>query len=137
MLDKKLRPTRVLKPQGVNTAIANSTTTSGLRLEFKERGCVLFAIGSVVGVSSNDARASGMCSLGFRIFRQGIEELITDGETAAFLQFDSAFPTAGFRFPLGLDVKENETWLIFFRNLHTGTTFTPDFGVGFAAYAKR
>jgi hypothetical protein len=133
---KQYRPTRIIKPQGINTLVTHATTTSGLRLEFKEEGIVLFAVGCVVGVSTNDLFQGGMSSLGFRIFRQGIQELITDGESAAFLQFASAFPTAGFRFPLGLEVKENDTWLVFIRNLHAATDFTPDFGVGLAAVKK-
>lgn len=130
----KYRPTRIIKPQGINTAIVAAATTSGLRIDFKQSGMVLFAVGSVVGVNSNDAFASGMSSLGFRIFEQGTEELITDGESSAFLQFASAFPTAGFRFPLGRKVKANDVWMIFIRNLHAATTFTPDWGVGLAAF---
>ena len=122
-----------MKPQGINTAIVATATTAGLRIDFPENGVVLWAVGSPVGVSTNDLYQAGMSSLGFRIQRKGINELITDGQTSAFLQFASAFPTAGFRFPLGLRVKQNDTWLIFIRNLHAATTFTPDFGLALAA----
>jgi hypothetical protein len=128
-----LRATAIIKVQGLSS-VAGPTLSpgSGLRVDWPITGCVLWVVGSVAGATSNDNYMAGMSSLGFRIQALGRTELITSGIGADYLQFSSAFPSAGFRLPLGIRVAQSEAWFVFIRNLHASTAFTPDLAFGVA-----
>lgn len=128
-----LRPTRIIKPVGIVTSIpANTTSPSGLRIDWPTGGIVLWVVGSCAVATSADNYRAGMTALGFRIQPKGIREVITDGQTGQFLQFDAAFPSAGFRFPLNIKVAQNDAWMVYVRNLSTGTAFTPELAFAIA-----
>jgi len=132
-MQANLRATAIIKVQGLTSVPAATTSPStGLRLDWPISGCVLWVVGSVAAATSNDNFMAGISSLGFRIQVRGQTELITTGNGADYLQFSSAFPSQGFRMPLGIPVKQTEAWFIYIRNLSAGTAFTPDLAFGVA-----
>ncbi len=132
-MQSNLRATAIIKVQGLGSVAANTPSpSSGLRVDWPIDGCVLWVVGSVAAATSNDNYVAGLSSLGFRIQVRGQTELVTSGNGADYIQFSSAFPTAGFRMPLGIKVKQTEAWFVYIRNLHTGSAFTPDLAFGVA-----
>ncbi len=132
-MQANLRATAIIKVQGLSSIPANTTSpSSGLRLDWPITGCVLWVVGGVTAATSNDNYVAGLSSLGFRIQMRGQTEIITTGNGADYLQFASAFPSAGFRMPLGIPVKQTEAWFIYIRNMSAGSAFTPDLAFGVA-----
>jgi hypothetical protein len=127
---QNLRATAVIKVSGLaSVAAATTSPASGLRVDWPISGCVLWIVGSSSG-TSNDNYVAGMASLGFRIQVRGQTELITSGNGADYIQFASAFPSAGFRMPVGIRVKQTEAWFVYIRNTHASVAFTPDLAFG-------
>lgn len=134
-MQQNLRATAIIKVQGLTSVAGNTTSPSPLRLDWPISGCVLWIVGSPAAATSNDNYMAGLSSLGFRIQIQGRTEFITTGTGADYLQFSSAFPSAGFRMPVGVEVRQTEAWFVFIRNLHSSTAFTPDLAFGVAERA--
>jgi len=132
-MQANLRATAIIKPQGLSSVAGNTPSpSSGFRIDWPITGCVLWVVGSPAGATSNDNFMAGLSSLGFRIQVRGQTELVTSGQGADYVQFSSAFPSAGFRMPIGIKVKQSEAWFIFIRNMHSSTAFTPDIAFGVA-----
>ncbi len=132
-MQSNLRATAIIKVQGLaSIAAATTSPSAGLRVDWPIDGCVLWVVGSVTGATSNDNYMAGLSSLGFRIQVRGQTEIITSGNGADYIQFSSAFPTAGFRMPLGIKVKQTEAWFVYIRNMHASVAFTPDIAFGVA-----
>ncbi len=130
---QNLRATALITPQGLaSVAAATTSPSSNLRLDWPVTGTVLWICGSVTGATSNDVYVSGMSSLGFRIQINGMRELITTGMGASYMQFSTAFPSAGFRMPVGIKVRQTEAWFIYIRNMHASVAYTPDLAFGVA-----
>ncbi len=130
---QNLRATALIKVQGLASVPGPTTSpSSNLRLDWPVTGTVLWIVGSVTGATTNDVFVSGMSSLGFRIQINGRQELITTGMGADYLQFSSAFPSAGFRMPIGVKVRQTEAWFIYIRNMHASVAYTPDLCFGVA-----
>lgn len=128
-----IRATAIVKPQGL-TGVAPATTSpsSGLRLDWPIDGCVLWVVGGISGATSNDNERAGLSSVGFRIQVRGQTELITTGNGADYLKMSAAFPTQGFRMPIGIRVRQTEAWFIYFINVHASNTYTPEIAFGVA-----
>lgn len=133
-MQPNLRATAIIKVNGLTSVPGPTTSPStGLRVDWPASGCVIWIVGSVSGATSNDNYVAGMSSLGFRIQIQGRTEVITSGINGAdYLQFSSAFPSAGFRMPVGIKVKSSDAWFVYIRNTHSATAFTPDIAFGLA-----
>jgi len=132
-MQANLRATAIIKPQGLTSVAANTTSPSvNFRVDWPITGCVLWMVGSVKGATSNDNYVAGMSSLGVRIQVRGQTELITTGSGADYMQFSSAFPAVGFRMPIGIKVKQTEAWFVYFINVHASLAFTPDVEFGVA-----
>lgn len=132
-MQSNLRATAIIKVSGLASVPGPTTSpSSGLRVDWPITGCVLWIVGSVSGATSNDNYIAGLSSLGFRIQVRGQTEIITSGNGADYVQFSSAFPSAGFRMPVGIKVKQTEAWFVFIRNTHSATAFTPDLAFGVA-----
>jgi len=137
-MTKDLRPNRIITVGSTTSVAANTTSPStGLRVDWPSDGIVLYAMGTVQGVSTNDALQSGLSSLGFNLELAGVESLVSNGLSKDYVQFSTVFPTSGFRFPLGIRVKQTEAWFVFFRNVHSATAFTPNFAFGFHEFNNK
>jgi hypothetical protein len=131
-----LRVTRVVHVQNL-VSIPQSTTSpsTGYPVYWPSPGTVLWIVASVAAVSSADLYYGGLSSLGLRINILGMMEFITNGQSADFVQFASLMPSAGFRFPVSVNVKQNDTWTVYIRNLNASNAFTPDVAFGLSEYA--
>lgn len=105
---------------------------SGTRMEWPTAATVLWMMGSVVAATSMDNYRAGMTSLGFKVNRLSLSELVTSSGGADFVQFDTIFPSSGFRFPVNLKVAQGEAWIFFIRNMSAATAFYPDIAFGVA-----
>jgi len=132
-MQANLRATAIIKPQGLASVPGPTISpTAPYRIDWPISGCVLWVVGGVASATSNDLYVAGMCTLGFRIQVKGMTEIVTSGNGADYIQFISAFPSAGFRMPLGIPVKQTEAWFVYVRNLHGSQAFTPDIAFGVA-----
>lgn len=132
-MQANLRATAIIKPQGLASVIGPTASPSApYRVDWPISGCVLWIVGCVASATSNDLYMAGMSNLGFRIQIMGRTEIVTSGNGADYVQFASAFPSAGFRMPLGIKVRQTEAWFVYVRNLHASQAFTPDIAFGVA-----
>lgn len=132
-MQPNLRATAIVKPQGLSSVAGPSLSpVSPFRIDWPVSGCVLWVVGGVASATTQDLLAAGLCNLGFRLQINGKTEIITSGNGAEYLQFASAFPSAGFRMPLGIRVRQTEAWFVYIRNLHASQAFTPDIAFGVA-----
>lgn len=130
-----LRVTRVVHVQNLVSIPASTTSPStGYPVYWPSPGTVLWIVASVAAASSADTYYGGISSLGLRINILGMMEFVTNGQSADFVQFASLMPSAGFRFPVSVNVKQNDTWTVYIRNLNSGNAYTPDVAFGLSEY---
>jgi len=112
----------VVEPAAFTAATGVSAVQT---LRFARRGIVLAMSGSCL-----EAGLAGGLSL--RMQREGKDDLIlSNGGGAAFANFQTLFSASGLNWaPVGIEVNENETWNIFFRN-ETAAVRTPVFTLSF------
>jgi hypothetical protein len=126
-----LRVTRVVHVQNLVSIPANTTSpTTGFPVYWPSTGTVLWIVASVAAASSADQYYGGISSLGLRINILGMSEFITSGQAADYVQFSSLMPSSGFRFPINVNVVQNDTWTIYVRNLNGANAYTPDVAFG-------
>jgi hypothetical protein len=126
------RVTRVVKVQNLVSVPANTTNPQPLPVYWPSPGVVLWLLAAPAAVSSADAWYGALSSLGFRLNVLGQSEFVTNGQSADFVQFGSIMPTSGFRFPINVEVKQNDTWQVYIRNLNGSNAYTPDVAFGLA-----
>lgn len=132
-MQANLRATAIIKPQGLSSVAGPTISPSApYRIDWPISGCVLWVVGAVASATSDNLFVVGMSNLGFRIQVKGMTEIITSGNGADYIQFATAFPSAGFRMPLGIPVKQTEAWFVYVRNNHASQAFTPDIAFGVA-----
>jgi hypothetical protein len=126
------RVTRVVHVQNLVSIPASTLNPQPLPVYWPSNGVVLWLLASPAGVSSADAWYGGLSSLGFRLNVLGQSEFVTNGQSADYVQFGSIMPSSGFRFPVNVEVKQNDTWQIYIRNTNSGNAYTPDVAFGLA-----
>lgn len=126
------RVTRVVVVQNLVQVPANTTSPTPLPVKFTTPGVVLWLLAAPANASSADQYYGALTSLGLRINVQGRSEFITNGESADYSQFSALMPSAGFRFPVNIEVLQNDTWQVYIRNTNTGNAYTPSVAFGLA-----
>lgn len=132
--EKFQRVTRIVKVQNLSAIPGPTASPQSLPVYWPSPGVVLWVVAAPSTVSTTDAYYAALTSLGLRIAIQGTTEFVTNGQSADYVQFSSIMPTAGFRFPINVEVKQNDTWLVYIRNLHASNSYTPDVAFGLAEY---
>jgi hypothetical protein len=126
------RVTRIVHVQNLVSLPAATTSPSPLPVYWPSPGVVLWLLASPAAVSTADAWYGALSSLGFRLNVLGQSEFVTNGQSADFVQFGSIMPSSGFRFPINVEVHQNDTWQVYIRNIHASLAFTPDVAFGLA-----
>ncbi len=126
------RVTRVVHVQGLASVPAATPSPAALPVTWPNSGVVLWILAAPANVSTADSWYAAMSSLGFRLNVQGQSEFVTNGAAADYVQFGSIMPSSGFRFPINLEVKQNDIWQVYIRNTHPSNAYTPDVAFGFA-----
>lgn len=126
------RVTRVVKVQNLVPITGPTLSPTPLVVTWPNHGVVLWLLAAPAGVSSTDDWYGALSSLGLRINVQGQSEFVTNGQAADYVQFGSIMPSAGFRFPINVEVFQNDTWQVYVRNINTENAYTPDVAFGLA-----
>lgn len=126
------RVTRVVVVQNLVAIPQSTTSPSPLPVTFPSPGVVLWLLAAPANASSADQYYGALSSLGLRINVQGKSEFITNGQSADYSQFSALMPSAGFRFPVNIEVQQNDTWQVYIRNTNSGNSYTPSVAFGLA-----
>lgn len=126
------RVTRIVKVQNLVAIAPLTFSPTPLIVTWPNHGVVLWILAAPAAGSTADDWYGGLSSLGLRINVQGQSEFVTNGQSADFVQFGSIMPSAGFRFPVNVEVYQNDSWQVYIRNTNATDTFTPDVAFGLA-----
>jgi hypothetical protein len=82
------------------------------------------------GTTVADGSAAGLASMAVRLEIDGAENMITDGTSPAFGNFDCLFPRNGGFMPLYREFSPGTNLQFYFRNLHATNTYTAAVALG-------
>lgn len=135
---KDMRVNRIVKTRGVGAVPAFTLVPgAGLQIKWPSDGVVLYMFGTVRAPADANGYAAGMNSLGFALEMGTGESLITNGDSRDYAIMGELFPTAGFRFSLGVRVKQTEVWFAYFVNYAAAVAYTPSLGFGVYEFNSR
>lgn len=115
---------RIIKPVGLASVAALSDSGS-LRLTWPTKGRVLALFVGGYDPADGLTVEEVAARLSLQVQINGDKSLVTNGEAADFASFRSLCPGSAPWFPLDLEVRVNEPWLITVRNA-AGVALTPE-----------
>lgn len=118
------RPSRILRVTAATAALVAATTSAAFPVQWPTRA---FVVGMSFGTIEGTAVA--LSALSVRIQKEGTFDLVTDGQSAAFMHIAAMISTngisnAGF-FPWFAYADQGVIWNVTLKNESAGTTATP------------
>jgi len=103
-------PNRILHVAGI-VAVNPGVTSPGYRIDWPASGIVCSMTGSV-----DTGNPADLATMGVRIQRDGMHDIISTGLTQAFAPMADLFPNASPRFPIQIRVSKSDVWFATFVN---------------------
>lgn len=127
-----MAPSRILVVANIASLPAAVPPARSLSTEYRVEfdagpGWIIGMRGSVVDQAAVIVRSS----IGLRMFLNDGEELVTDGQRAAFVNYDALFSPTATYFPVRRYVRTTDVLYVQFENYSTTTAYTPTLALMF------